>query len=410
MFEIINMPPLGESITEGTITRWFKKEGEWIEEGEPLLEVSTDKVDTEIPSLKSGYIKKILVKETETIYIGNPLAHISKDKNISSTNSIVNDSKESKKDDIYDNSMHNNGIPNNANGVAYTTPLIRKLAQKYKIDLNVIKGTGIGGRIRKTDVLNEMRQNKLLNNRAGKIKKILKNEYLQGKVEKISRIRETIANRMRYSLDTATQLTQVIELDVSLIVKTREKMKKKIFEKHKVNLTFMPFFMKSIAKTLIDHPKFNAYYDMKNKQIVYYKTQNIAFAVDTDRGLLVPVINSVDSLNIVNIAKKINYLAVRARDHSIGPDELSGGTFTVTNIGSFGSLFDTPIINQPQSSILGIGAIVKRPIVVSLKNDDLITIKSMVYISLTYDHRIIDGADTGRFFKSLRKNLEIFNY
>ncbi|EMY33005.1 2-oxoglutarate dehydrogenase E2 component, partial [Arthrobacter crystallopoietes BAB-32] len=229
----------------------------------------------------------------------------------------------------------------------------------------------------------------------------------RGTSEKASRIRQVIARRMRESLDISTQLTQVTEVDVTKIAKLRAAAKNTFQQQNGVKLTFLPFFAKAVAEALKQHPKLNASYDEEQQEITYHNAEHLAIAVDTEKGLLVPVISDAGSLNLAGLAGKIADVADRTRTNKIGPDELSGGTFSITNIGSFGALFDTPIINQPQVGILGVGSIVKRPVVITnAEGDDTIAIRSMVYLSLTYDHRLVDGADAGRFLQTLKARLE----
>ena len=226
-------------------------------------------------------------------------------------------------------------------------------------------------------------------------------------MEKAPRIRQVIARRMRESLDASTQLTQVHEIDMTKVVKLRERAKKSFQDQNGVKLTYLPFIAKAVAEALKQHPKLNAEYDEEKQEITYHNAEHLAIAVDTDKGLLVPVINDAGNLNLAGLAGKIADVADRTRSNKIGPDELSGGTFSITNIGSVGALFDTPIINQPQVGILGTGSIVKRAVVVQDENgDDSIAIRSMMYLSLTYDHRLVDGADAGRFLQTLRARLE----
>ncbi|WP_083665145.1 2-oxoglutarate dehydrogenase, E2 component, dihydrolipoamide succinyltransferase, partial [Kocuria sp. CNJ-770] len=304
---------------------------------------------------------------------------------------------------------------------AYVTPLVRKLAKKEGVDLSTLTGTGVGGRIRKQDVLAAAEQQKSTAAPAAEApaeqpaaaepqkapEAAPAPDAKRGTTEKAPRIRMTIAQRMRESLQESAQLTQVTEVDMTRVAVLRNKAKAKFQEREGAKLTFLPFFAKAVAEALQAHPKLNATFREAEKEIVYNGSENIAIAVDTPRGLLVPVIKDAGDLNLGGLAKQIADLGSRAKDGRIAPDDLTGGTFTITNIGSFGALFDTPIINQPQVAILGTGSIVKRPMVVAdADGNDTIAIRQMCYLSLTYDHRLVDGADAGRFLQALKARLE----
>jgi 2-oxoglutarate dehydrogenase E2 component (dihydrolipoamide succinyltransferase) len=280
-----------------------------------------------------------------------------------------------------------------------------------------LTGTGVGGRIRKQDVLAAAEAKAAPAPVAGSAVPAAPAatppaasaaaSSLRGTVQKAPRIRQVIARRMRESLDVSTQLTQVHEVDMTKVAKLRLKAKNSFQAQNGVKLTFLPFIAKAVAEALKQHPKLNAAYDEEKQEITYHNAEHLAIAVDTDKGLLVPVISDAGNLNLAGLAGKIADVADRTRNGKIGPDELSGGTFSITNIGSVGALFDTPIINQPQVGILGTGAIVKRPVVVTDENgDDSLAIRSMMYLSLTYDHRLVDGADAGRFLQTLKARLE----
>ena len=310
-------------------------------------------------------------------------------------------------------------------GQGYVTPLVRRLAHQNNVDLSTVRGTGVGGRIRKQDVLAaalasqaaaggseapaEQASEAAAPSSAASAPATSSSvdPSVRGEVEKAPRIRQVIAQRMRESLDLSTQLTQVHEVDVTRIVQLRKKAKASFQQQAGVNLTYLPFITKAVAEALKQHPKLNASFSEDNKEITYHASEDIAIAVDTEKGLLVPVIKDAGSLNLTGLAQKIADVAERTRTNKISPDELSGGTFSITNIGSVGALFDTPIINQPQVAILGTGAIVKRPMVVTdADGNDSIAIRHMMYLSLTYDHRLVDGADAGRFLTTLRQRLE----
>ena len=465
----VTLPALGESVTEGTVTRWLKAVGDEVEVDEPLLEVSTDKVDTEIPSPVAGTLLEIRAEEDETVEVGAVLALVgsgsaggSSDSSDDSapdeasaeeiedkateaetgeeTEEAAQDAGEEKEEKAPEASASENASREESAeqekaaaadapeatspGQGYVTPLVRRLAHQNDVDLSTVRGTGVGGRIRKQDVLAAA-----LAQQAGSAESAPAQEQgskeqaaaassapavassvdpsVRGEVEKAPRIRQVIAQRMRESLDLSTQLTQVHEVDVTRIVQLRKKAKASFQQQAGVNLTYLPFITKAVAEALKQHPKLNASFSEDNKEITYHASEDIAIAVDTEKGLLVPVIKDAGSLNLTGLAQKIADVAERTRSNKISPDELSGGTFSITNIGSVGALFDTPIINQPQVAILGTGAIVKRPMVVTdADGNDSIAIRHMMYLSLTYDHRLVDGADAGRFLTTLRQRLE----
>ena len=429
----VTLPALGESVTEGTVTRWLKAVGDSVEVDEPLLEVSTDKVDTEIPSPVAGTLKEIRVNEDETAEVGSVLAVIGsgaaapaaapeapapKQEAPAAAAPAAPAAAPAKEEAP---AAPKQEAPAQAAPAAesaapaesgYVTPLVRKLANQQGVDIASLTGTGVGGRIRKQDVL-AAAEAKAAPAAAAPAPAAAAapvsgaESSLRGTVQKAPRIRQVIARRMRESLDVSTQLTQVHEVDMTKIAKLRLKAKNSFQAQNGVKLTFLPFIAKAVAEALKQHPKVNAAYDEDKQEITYHNAEHLAIAVDTDKGLLVPVISDAGSLNLAGLAGKIADVASRTRDGKIGPDELSGGTFSITNIGSVGALFDTPIINQPQVGILGTGAIVKRPVVVTDENgDDSIAIRSMMYLSLTYDHRLVDGADAGRFLQTLKARLE----
>jgi 2-oxoglutarate dehydrogenase E2 component (dihydrolipoamide succinyltransferase) len=418
------LPALGESVTEGTITRWLKKVGESVSQDEALVEISTDKVDTEIPAPVSGVVTKILVGEDSVAQVGSTLAIISSSVSSQATvpatpapvvtapvpqapvsapsqvSPIASSAPIAKSFDV-DNSD------------AYVTPLVRKLAAESNIDLSTLVGTGIGGRIRKQDVLDAV--SKRDGGATSTPQKVQPQTVIdtvrRGRTEKLTRLRKVIADRMLESLQVSAQLTSVAEVDVTAIVASRDKNKKTFEEREGVKLSYMPFFAKAIVDTLKSHPVLNSSIDVEAGTVTYHDTEHLAIAVDTEKGLLVPVIRNAGDLSIAGLARHIADLAERTRSGQVSPDELSGGTFTLTNTGSRGALFDTPIINQPQVAILGLGAIVKRPVVVTdAEGRDSIAVRHMVYLSLTYDHRIVDGADAARFLVALKSRLESGNF
>lgn len=433
----VTLPALGESVTEGTVTRWLKEVGEEVELDEPLLEVSTDKVDTEVPSPVAGTLLEIRVQEDEDAEVGQVLAVIGDPSSTpaSSAPAPAADSVDSAPEEPQapatspateapaptpETSSPSNADTTSDSGTsaAYVTPLVRKLAKTKGVDLSILKGTGVGGRIRKQDVLaaaDSSTQSAPVSNTHsaavlsdnGEPTTIPAVSDKRGTTEKAPRIRMTIAKRMRESLQEAAQLTQVIEVDMTRVAQLRGKAKNAFQEKHGAKLTFLPFFAQAVAEALKANPALNCTFKEAEKEIVYNGSEDLAIAVDTPRGLLVPVIRQAGDMQLPELASSIADLGARAKDGSIGPDELTGGTFTITNIGSFGALFDTPIINQPQVAILGTGTIVKRPMVVQdADGNDVIAIRHMCYLSLTYDHRIVDGADAGRFLQTMKARLE----
>ena len=427
------LPALGESVTEGTVTRWLKEVGEQVEVDEPLVEVSTDKVDTEIPSPVAGTLLEIRIPEDEEAEVGQVLA-------------IIGDSSAAAAPAAPAAPAPAAAAPAPAtpaapaapasapdtpatpaapaaDGEAYVTPLVRKLAKDNGIDLSTVKGTGVGGRIRKQDVQAAIAAKGSTApaapaasaapaaDGAPKAAHTFEVSTKRGTVEKTARIRQVIAKRMRESLDISTQLTQVTEVDMTRVAQLRGKAKDGFLAREGAKLTFLPFFAQAVTEALQQHPALNASMTEDLKQITYPDSENIAIAVDTPKGLLVPVIKNASDLGIAGLAKAIGDLGGRARTGDIAPEELTGSTFTITNIGSFGALFDTPIINQPNVAILGTGSIVKRPMVVKdVDGNDSIAIRSMCYLSLTYDHRVVDGADAGRFLYTLKTRLEEANF
>lgn len=460
----VTLPALGESVTEGTVTRWLKQVGDSVEVDEPLLEVSTDKVDTEIPSPVAGILQSISVSEDETAEVGAVLAVIgsgtaeaapsqdepTREEPARAAEPVAAAPSADREEPVAAPSPEpepesapapeggqeqepaeqpeapaEQSAPAAPSGsdANYVTPLVRKLATQHGVDVSSLTGTGVGGRIRKQDVLAAAEAQKAPQSASGAAPASAGStptpaaapapaaqpepSRLRGTTEKAPRIRQVIARRMRESLEISTQLTQVHEVDMTKVAKLRDRAKNSFQAQNGVKLTFLPFIAKAVAEALKQHPKLNAAYDEEKQEITYHDAEHLAIAVDTDKGLLVPVVSDAGSLNLAGLAAKIADVANRTRINKIGPDELSGGTFSITNIGSVGALFDTPIINQPQVGILGTGAIVKRPVVVSDENgDDSIAIRSMMYLSLTYDHRLVDGADAGRFLQTLKARLE----
>jgi 2-oxoglutarate dehydrogenase E2 component (dihydrolipoamide succinyltransferase) len=563
----VSMPQLGESVTEGTVTRWLKKEGERVEADEPLLEVSTDKVDTEIPSPVSGILRGITVAEDETVAVGAELAVIDETTDGEATVAAPGQAgpetapatpatteawfppppaaepgyapppaaepgyapppaaepgyapppaaetggytpppahpdtgfppppaaepgyaPPAAGEPAYQVGAPVPGYPPPPDPAAvtgqqpmatepvtsavpaaeatpqqpsapppppapaappaagapaapatlsmaggpYVTPLVRKLAAEHGVDLAAVTGTGVGGRIRKQDVLEAARQAResapaghaaapggaaagqaaapqaapTVPVQAGRARVIVPST-LRGTTERMSRARQLIARRMVESLQTSAQLTTVVEADVTAIARLRERAKADFEAREGVKLSFLPFFALAAVEALKIHPRLNALIDAEAGQVVYHDAEHLGIAVDTERGLMVPVIRNAGDLNIGGLARKIADLAARTRASQVSPDDLAGGTFTLTNTGSRGALFDTPIINQPQVAILGTGAVVKRAVVMEDAGlGEVITVRSMVYLALTYDHRLVDGADAARFLLTVKERLE----
>ncbi len=426
----IVMPALGESVTEGTVTRWLKAVGDTVAADEPILEVSTDKVDTEIPSPASGTLLSITVAEDNTVMVGAELGVIGSASSAAApaapaapTPAPVEVPAPAAPSPVAA-APAPVVAPAPAQPVAaatpadssdsYVTPLVRRLASQNGVDLSTIAGTGVGGRIRKSDVLDAVAARTApaatpaAAPQAAATKATPQAAALpRGRTEKMSRLRKVIAERMLESLHVSAQLTTVVEVDVSRIAQLRNKVKGEFEAREGVKLSFLPFFCKAAVEALKQFPQVNASIDMGEGTVTYHESEHLGIAVDSERGLLVPVVRDAGDLNIAGLARRIADLADRTRTNKLSPDELSGGTFTVTNTGSRGALFDTPIINQPQVAILGTGAVVKRPVVVTDSNgQDGIAIRSMVYLALSYDHRLVDGADAARFLGSMKSRLE----
>jgi len=432
---IITMPALGESVSEGTVTRWLKSVGESVAVDEALLEVSTDKVDTEIPSPVAGVLISIDVPVDTTVPVGARLAVVG-GAAIASAPVVAAPVVAAPVVAASVVAAPVVAAPVVAAPVvaapvvaapvvasqpldAYVTPIVRKLASELGVNLATVTGTGVGGRIRKEDVQAAAPKATpaapaatasapvaaTSTAPAQRTTSAVPVSPLRGTTVKMSRLRKVIATRMVESLQVSAQLTTVIEVDVTKIARLRDRSKATFEAREGVKLSFLPFFAVSVCEALKQHPVLNS--SVEDDQIIYHGTEHLGIAVDTERGLLVPVIHSAGDLNMGGIARKISDLAARTRENKVTPDELGGGTFTLTNTGSRGALFDTPIINQPQVAILGLGAIVKRPMVVKGEDGgETIAIRSMVYLALSYDHRVVDGADAARFLVTLKERLE----
>jgi len=501
MSESVNLPALGESVTEGTVTRWLKNVGDRVEVDEPLLEVSTDKVDTEIPSPIAGVIEAILVAEDETVEVGTPLVTIGSGEAPSApaepeaeaapepeaaaepapepeaapepeptpepvaaapaapepeatpepvaaapapaaepapepTPAPVPDqpvappapaaeaapaapaapapASEAAPAAPAPTEAPSSDAPSPESIAGYVTPLVRKLANQHGIDLSTVTGTGVGGRIRKQDVLDAVAPAAPAETPAAEAAPAasapaaLETSPLRGTTVPMSRLRKVVAERAVISMQTSAQLTTVVKVDVTKVAALRGKVKDEFLSNHGVKLSFLPFFALAAAEALKAYPIINATID--GTDIVYPAQENISIAVDTERGLLTPVMRDAASLDLGGIAKEIADLAQRTRDNKLKPDELAGGTFTLTNTGSRGALFDTPVVFLPQSAILGTGIVTKEPTVITVDGSDSIAIRSVVYLALSYDHRIIDGADASRFLVAVKNRLEAADF
>lgn len=462
MSEVV-LPALGESVTEGTVTRWLKKVGDTVAVDEPLVEVSTDKVDTEIPSPVAGVLQQILVQEDETIEVGAVLAVVgdgaaaeapapaaappASEPEVAAP--VQPAAPAATAAPVAETPAPTPPAPVAAPPAApapvappapvaapvappapavpvppapaapaaaselesdsnYVTPIVRKLASDMGVDLARVTGTGIGGRIRKEDVIAAGSQAPAASATAAGVPAAAPSAAaspLRGTSEPMTRLRKVLAERAVASMQQSAQLTTVVEVDVTAVAQLRDRVKADFLAKTGNKLSFMPFFTLAAAEVLRAHPKINSTAEGEN--IVYHDGENISFAVDTERGLLTPVLRNTASMSIAELARQIADMADRTRNNQLKPDELSGGTFTVTNTGSRGALFDTPVVFLPQSAILGTGIVTKRPAVVKdASGNEAIAIRSMVYLALSYDHRIIDGADASRYLSDVKMRLE----
>ncbi|SDT07495.1 2-oxoglutarate dehydrogenase, E2 component, dihydrolipoamide succinyltransferase [Actinopolymorpha singaporensis] len=459
----VTLPALGESVTEGTVTRWLKQVGDKVEADEPLLEVSTDKVDTEIPAPSAGTLVQITVGEDETVEVGAELGVIStgaapaprhaapqpsepeqaeqpqqaEQKPAQKVEQKAEAKPEPRREPEQPAARQEPAQPaaqkpaaqpqrpaaaaTEEGAAQYVTPLVRKLAAEHQVDLSSVTGTGVGGRIRKQDVLDAAKARQEAEQVASQQAESAEGlpgaapavqsapaqpSPLRGTTEKLSRPRKVIAQRVHESLQNTAQLTTVVEVDVTAIARIRDRVKRAFQQREGIKLSFLPFFAKAALEALKEHPKLNASLDLDKGEVTYHANENLVIAVDTERGLMVPVIHDAGDLNVTGLAKRITDLAERTRTNKITPNEISGGTFTITNTGSRGALFDTPIFFQPQVAILGTGSVVKRPVVVDTPLGETIAIRHMVYLALSYDHRLIDGADAARFLVAVKTRLE----
>jgi len=451
------LPALGESVTEGTVTRWLKNVGDSVSLDEAIVEISTDKVDTELPSPAAGVITEIKVSQDQVAAVGAVLAVISSSAGAVAPKPATPAPAPVVQTPLPAPKVETVVIPQappvasptptvfattpSSTKDTYATPIVRQLAKEKGIDISTISGSGVNGRVKKEDVLNATgtpvaapvvaapAAPPVATPVAAAVSAPVATptpvsapakpaapaasveQPLRGRIEQTTRLRRVIAERMVQSLHISAQLTSVVEVDVTKISSLRNKVKDSFAAREGVKLSFLPFFAKVAVDTLKEFPIVNATISADATQVAYSDAIHLAVAVDTPKGLLVPVIRDAGDLSIAGLARKIQDVANRTRDNKVTPDELSGGTFTLTNTGSRGALFDTPIINQPQVAILGTGAVVKRPVVVKGSDgNDQIAIRQMVYLALTYDHRLVDGADAARFLSSMKVRLEEANF
>ncbi|MGW9385202.1 2-oxoglutarate dehydrogenase, E2 component, dihydrolipoamide succinyltransferase [Streptomyces globisporus] len=458
----VTLPALGESVTEGTVTRWLKEVGEEVAEDEPLLEVSTDKVDTEIPAPVAGVLLEIVVGEDETAEVGAKLAVIgapgaapaaapaqpaapAQEAPKAEAPKAEAPKAEAPKQEAPAAPAPAPAAPAPAQAPAapaapapapaqpapaapapaaqaapsgddgaYVTPLVRKLASENNVDLSSVKGTGVGGRIRKQDVVAAAEAAKAAAATpapsaapaAAKAPK-LEASPLRGQTVKMTRMRKVIGDNMMKALHSQAQLTSVLEVDITKLMKLRNQAKAAFAAREGVKLSPMPFFVKAAAQALKAHPVINARINEDEGTITYFDSENIGIAVDAEKGLMTPVIKGAGDLNIAGISKKTAELAGKARGGGLTPDDMSGATFTISNTGSRGALFDTVIVPPNQAAILGIGATVRRPVVIDHPDlGETIAVRDMTYLSLSYDHRLVDGADAARYLTSVKAILE----
>ncbi|MEU5161469.1 2-oxoglutarate dehydrogenase, E2 component, dihydrolipoamide succinyltransferase [Streptomyces sp. NPDC020875] len=441
------LPALGESVTEGTVTRWLKSVGDSVDEDEPLLEVSTDKVDTEIPAPTAGVLLEIVVGEDETAEVGAKLAVIGAPGAAPAPAAApaapapapvaetpapapapaaepapaapapapapAQEAPAPAPAPAQAPAAPAAAVPA---GDAYVTPLVRKLAAENAVDLSSVKGTGVGGRIRKQDVVAAAEAARaaapapaaapVAAAPAAKKTPALEVSPLRGQTVKMTRMRKLIGDNMMKALHSQAQLTTVVEVDVTKLMRLRNQAKEGFAAREGVKLSPMPFFVKAAAQALKAHPIVNARINEDEGTITYFDSENIGIAVDSEKGLMTPVIKGAGDLNLAGIAKKTAELAGAVRTNKIRPDDLAGATFTISNTGSRGALFDTVIVPPTQAAILGIGATVKRPAVIETAEGTVIGVRDMVYLSLSYDHRLVDGADAARYLTTVKAILE----
>ena len=427
----VELPKMGESVAEATITTWLKSVGDTIEEDEPIVEIATDKVDSEVPAPCSGILKEVLFNEGDVVAVGSIFAVIDSDVSTENTSNNIpyeptiskEDIEEKVKQEILEplTNLSKIEIKNDfKNSTKFYSPLVKSIASKEGIsieELEIINGTGSNQRVTKKDILNYVSSGKKtktidsiikINKPINSTQKPVKTISGQDEIIQMDRMRKLIADHMVNSVNTAPHVTSFVEADVTNMVLWRNKTKKEFLEKEGERLTFTPIFIEAIAKALRDYPLVNSSIDGDN--IIIKSNINIGMATALPSGnLIVPVIKNADQLNLVGLAKTVNDLSNRAKLSQLKPDDISGGTYTVSNVGTFGNVMGTPIINQPQSGILALGAIKKKPAVIESESGDLIGIRHMMFLSHSYDHRNIDGALGGQFVRKVADYLENFD-
>jgi 2-oxoglutarate dehydrogenase E2 component (dihydrolipoamide succinyltransferase) len=437
----VTMPQLGETVIEGTILKWLKQEGEQVAQDEPLFEISTDKVDTEVPSPAAGTLTRIIVPEGQTVSVGTELAEIAEAGGAAGAEAPAAPSplateapSAAPAPTAVAGSDEAPSIPTPAVVPApaaasvvappadrgprsqILSPLVRRLAAEHSVDLSQVVGTGTGGRITKSDVMAYVAGRGAAPTAAvappppppapAAFQAVPAPAAVAGgeEVVPVSHIRKAIAQHMKMSLDVSARAWNAIEVSVENVARLRERTKDAFRAREGFNLTYTPFVARAVTEALVAFPMVNS--ELRGEEIVLKHYVNLGIAVSYDEGLIVPVLNGADTANLLGMARGINDLANRARAKQLKPDEVHGGTFTITNAGPFGSLISVPIINQPQTAILGFDAIEKRPVVI----DDAIAIRHMVYLSLSWDHRVIDGALASQFLSRIKQNLETWDF
>jgi 2-oxoglutarate dehydrogenase dihydrolipoamide succinyltransferase (E2 component) len=424
----IQMPQLGETIVEGTILKWLKQEGEHIDVDEPLFELSTDKVDTEVPSPVSGTVTKILVAEGTTVAVGTALAEVDSGDGASggdASGASAADDPAAAHEPVaaaappvsmpVSAAPAASALPDRGPRSQILSPLVRKLAEEHHLDLSQISGSGTGGRITKKDVMDAVAAGGTSAPAAAAASAASAAPALRSvpgptvagggeEVVPMSHIRKAIASHMVGSLQTTARAWNMVEVNMEHVVRTRQRVKEAFAAREGFSLTYTPFVTRAVTEALLTYPMVNS--ELRGEDIVVRHFVNMGIAVSYDEGLIVPVVRGADTMNLVGVARSINDLATRARSKKLKPDEVQGATFSITNPGPFGSIMSVPIINTPNTAILAFDAIEKRPVVI----DDAIAIRHMVYISISWDHRVIDGALASQFLARVKENLETWDW